>query len=303
MPDRPLRSVTEEEQAQFHRDGAVLIRGVLSEKWLATLAEGLEFAHDHPDGMSVGVEMPLRIDQFPAARSPRLREVIDQSPIAEIVGTALDSPVRFYMDQMFYKPAGQIMPTAWHQDTCYYNVDGEDLIRAWVSVDPVPRSASIEVVRGSHRWNVTYRPVVGRDPAEDPQGAAEAEAAFAAGDAIIGSQSHQKWSYGDAFLDSALPATPDIEGCRDSFDILGWDFEPGDVLLFHGHILHGARGNVTLPHARRSHASMWAGSDVRYIHRRGQVVPDPAALYRYRPRNGQSLGDFPDVFPVVWSPQ
>jgi ectoine hydroxylase-related dioxygenase (phytanoyl-CoA dioxygenase family) len=84
---------------------------------------------------------------------------------------------------------------------------------------------------------------------------------------------------------------------------MGWDFEPGDVLLFHGHILHGARGNVTLPHARRCHASMWAGSDVRYIHRRGQVVPDPAALYRYRPRNGQSLGDFPDVFPVVWSPQ
>jgi ectoine hydroxylase-related dioxygenase (phytanoyl-CoA dioxygenase family) len=302
MAAKPIRAVTEEEIDAFHRDGAALIKGVLADDWVALIRDGLEYANDHPDGMSSGVALPLRIDQFPAARSAKLREAIETSPIAEIVGTALRSPVRFYMDQMFIKPAGEIIPTPWHQDTCYYNVEGHDLIRAWVCVDPVPRNASLEVVRGSHRWNVTYRPVVGRDPAMDPEGAEKAAAAYSAGEAVIGSDSFETWSYADAFLDNNLPPTPDIAGHVDSYDILGWDYEPGDVLLFHGNILHGARGGVTLDHPRRSHASMWAGRDVRYVHRRGQVVPDPLALYQAKPQTGQPLADFPDVFPVAWSP-
>jgi len=302
MTAEPLRPIHPDEIEAFHRDGAVLLKSVLADEWLELIRAGLDYANEHPDGMSVGVAQPLRIDQFPAARSPQLRQAIERSPIAAIVGTTLGSPVRFYMDQMFIKPAGEIVPTPWHQDTCYYNVEGHDLIRAWVSVDPVPRAASLEVVRGSHLWNVTYRPVVGRDPAMDPDGARKAAAAFAAGDAVIGPESHQTWSYGDAFLDEHLPPTPDIAGHRDSYDIIGWDYHPGDVLLFHGNILHGARGGVTLPHPRRSHASMWAGRDVRYVHRRGQVVPDPRALYAHKPRSGQPLADFPDVFPLLWSP-
>ncbi len=303
MSASPLRNVTTEEIESFHRDGAVLVKGVLSDEWVSLIARGLDYADAHPDGMSEGVEQPLRIDQFPAARSPDLRRAIDASPIAEIVGVTLDSPVRFYMDQMFIKPAGELVPTPWHQDTCYYNVEGHDLIRAWVCVDPVPREASLEVVRGSHLWNVTYRTVAGRSEAEDPERAERAARAYAAGEAFIGPESHERWSYGDAYLDESLPPIPDIEGHRGSFEVLGWDYEPGDVLLFHGNILHGARGGVTLTHPRRSHASMWAGRDVRYIHRRGQVVPDPAALYALEPRDGQLLGDFPDVFPLAWSPK
>jgi ectoine hydroxylase-related dioxygenase (phytanoyl-CoA dioxygenase family) len=302
MVAKPLRAVSVEEIEAFHRDGAVLIKGVLADDWVNLIREGLEYANEHPDGMSAGVALPLRIDQFPAARSPKLHDAIESSPIAAIVGSAVGASVRFYMDQMFIKPQGEIVPTPWHQDTCYYNVEGHDLVRAWVCVDPVPRNASLEVVRGSHRWNVTYRPVVGRDPASDPDGAAKAKAAFEASEAVIGVDSHDQWSYADAFQDDNLPLTPDIEGHRGSYDILGWDYEPGDVLLFHGHILHGARGGVTLPNPRRSHASMWAGPDVRYIHRRGQVVPDPAALYPQKPQNGQPLADFPEVFPVAWSP-
>jgi ectoine hydroxylase-related dioxygenase (phytanoyl-CoA dioxygenase family) len=302
MAAKPLREITTEEIDAFHRDGAVLIKAVLADEWVAMIREGLDFADEHPDGMSAGVKLALRIDQFPAARSAKLREAIDCSPIAEIVGTTLRSPVRFYMDQMFIKPEGELVPTPWHQDTCYYNVEGHDLIRAWVCVDPVPREASLEVVRGSHRWNVTYRSLAGRDPATDPDGAKQAEAAAAAGEPVIGSDSHDTWSYSDGFFDTRLPMTPDIATYRDSYDIIGWDYEPGDVILFHGNILHGARGGVNLMHPRRSHASMWAGRDVRYVHRPGQIVPDPLALYDCKPKSGQPLGDFPDVFPLAWSP-
>ena len=163
--------ISSEDIEDFHRDGAVLLRGVLSQEWLDSLECGLEYIHNHPDGMSAGVGMPLRIDQFPASHSSDLDWVMKSSPISEIVGLVLDDPVRFYMDQMFYKPAGRMFPSAWHQDTSYYNIEGDQVVRAWVCVDPVPRSASIEVVRGSHRWNITYRPPVGMDPLTDPEGA------------------------------------------------------------------------------------------------------------------------------------
>ncbi|MEM7016951.1 MAG: phytanoyl-CoA dioxygenase family protein [Pseudomonadota bacterium] len=302
MSNSPLRPSSGEEISLFHQDGAVLIKDVLSPQWVEMLAEGLEYANDHPDGMSAGVSMSLRIDQFPAATSPKLAELMASSPIAEIVGSALNAPVRFYMDQMFYKPAGLIAESAWHQDTCYYNVEGEQLVRAWVCADPVPRGASLEVVRGSHLWNVTYRPPVGLDPTSDPAGAAALDEAFARGEPIFGPESHQKWTYFDSFLDPALPPLPRINKYRDSFDILGWDYQPGDVILFHGHILHSALGGITLPHPRRSHASLWAGPDVHYLHRRSQAIPDPIALYDYQPKDGQYLGEFPDVFPVAWAP-
>ncbi len=299
MRAEPLRPVTQEEVEAFHRDGAVLIQGVLGREWVELAREGLDIAIAEPDELSGDVG--VRVDQFPAARAPGLRQIIEQSPVAEIVGSALGSPVRFYMDQLFYKDAGPIAPTPWHQDTCYYNIDGDDLIRAWLSPDPVPRNASLEVVRGSHRWNVTYRPLAGRDPQTDLQAQQMLENAVA-GERMLGVEAYEQWTYFSGVRDPSLPLVPDIESHRDSYDILGWDYEPGDVILFHGHVLHSARGNVTTSHPRRTHASLWAGRDVRYLHRIGQIIPDPVGLYAHEPKSGQPLSDFPDVFPLAWSP-
>ena len=297
-----MLEISQEDCATFHRDGAILLKGVLEQRWLDLIESGLEFAQANPDGMSAGVDMPLRIDQFPAMHCAELAQAIKESPLAEIVGQVLNSSVRFYMDQMFYKPAGLIAPSAWHQDTCYYNIDGHQLVRSWVCVDPVPREASLEVVRGSHLWNITYRPPVGLDPDSNPAGAQEIDKIHANGERIIGKEAFEKWTYFDSYSDHGLPALPNIEAHRESFDILGWDYEPGDVILFHGHILHSARGGMTLPHPRRSHAALWAGDDVHYLHRRSQSIPDPIALYDFDPKDGQPLGDFPEVFPIAWAP-
>ena len=128
MTNLASRTIGTEEIRAFHRDGAVLLKNVLDQHWLAELLEGLEYAHDNPDGMSAGVEQALRIDQFPSRRSPRLKAMLTDSPIPEIVGTLLNASVRFYMDQMFYKPAGLIPATPWHQDICYYNIDDNIIV-------------------------------------------------------------------------------------------------------------------------------------------------------------------------------
>ncbi len=288
------------DQKAFHRDGAVILRNVLERDWLAVLGKGLDECVNQPDGMSSELimgETQIRVDQFPASRSSYLQEFILNSPVGPLVAEMLGSQVRFYMDQMFVKPAGELMATAWHQDTCYYNVEGNDLIRAWVSPDPVPRGASLEVVRGSHNWNVTYRPLVGRDPAipdEDHQTNLEKAREFG-----FYERSGEDFAYNDAILDTSLPEIPDIESMRESFDIIGWDYEPGDVILFHGNAIHAACNDTVLDYPRRAHAIMYAGPNVRYKKRLGQVIPDPKALDEYKPETGQFLSEFGNIFPIV----
>ena len=295
--------VSSEQSSSFHRDGAVHLQGVLDDKWVELLAEGLDECYEQPDGMSsalVSSESELRIDQFPAARSKKLKKFICESPLPALVGSILNGPIRFYMDQMFYKPAGLLMPTPWHQDTSYYNVEGHDLVRAWISPDIVPREASLEIVKGSHLWNITYRPLAGRDPDLSEE---EYEAQMSMAEEFgIYERPGENFSYNSAIMDKSLPETPNIEASRDSFDILNWHFEPGDVILFHGNVLHAAQGDIDLTYPRRSHAIMYAGPNIRYIKRPGQIIPDPVALLEQNPQTGQLLSEFDQVFPLLWEP-
>ena len=300
MAARPNREVTDLERSEFARDGAILLKGILTGEWTERLARGLDHVIARQGVMSHDLGGNLRTDQFPSLMSEELQSVVAESPLAEVAGQILDCTVRFYMDQLFYKDRGEVPPTPWHQDTCYYNVEGEHLVRTWVSPDPVPEDISLEVVKGSHLWNVTYRSLAGRDPELDEEARRIQEAADGR-TPMLGPESHQGWSYFKGIRDMSAPPVPDIEGHRDSYEILRWDYEPGDVLVFHANILHGARGGVFSPTQRRAHALIWAGEDVRYIHRKGQIIPDPEPLYALEPRTGQLLSEFPEVFPVAWS--
>ena len=41
-----------------------------------------------------------------------------------------------------------------------------------------------------------------------------------------------------------LEDMPDIDANRDKYELLSWDLEPGDVLMFHPLIVHGSPGNT-----------------------------------------------------------
>ncbi len=299
----PLRDVTDAESEAFHRDGAVLLEGVLAPEWVDLVADGLEECYAERDHMSsevVARGATVRADQLLAARSTSLRRFANDSPVGGLVGSVLSAPVRFYMDQMFFRRAGFMAPTPWHQDTSYHNVEGHHLVRAWASPDRVPRPASLEVVRGSHRWNVTYRPMVGRDPdMSDEENALRMALARKRG---VYEKGGSGFAYRGVVMDKSLPPTPDVPRDRGSFDIMGWDYRPGDVILFHGNLLHGTAEGVTLEHDRRAYAALFAGPEARYIQRQGQMVPDPPGLAEQQPQTGQTLDSFGDVFPLVWSP-
>lgn len=303
MTAGPNRAVTPDEIEAFERDGAVLLRDVLAPEWMSLVADGLEecfaeFSDDSSEAVVKGAT--VRADHMLATRSESIRRFVTESPVGGLVGSVLGAAVRFYMDQMFFRRSGPMAYTPWHQDTSYHNIVPKQLVRAWVSPDVVPRSASLEVVRGSHRWNVTYRPSVGRDPDMSD----EEVALLAAVARKLGAfeREGKSFSYSDNVVDKSLPPTPDVGGRRDSFDIMGWDYNPGDVILFYGSMLHGAPEGVILERDRRAYAALFAGPRTTYLRQGGQVVPDPPGLASYEPETGQTLDRFGDVFPLVWSP-
>lgn len=280
-------SVSQADIAAYRRDGAVVIRGVLSADELKLLETGLEEIRAQPGPMFSRVEASdgrgeTVVDQLPCLRSPSLRRLIEQGPAAELAARMMGAPsAQLVLDQVFYKEAGRVVPTPWHQDTPFLAVRGHDVARVWLTCDPSPRDLTVQVVRGSHLWNVVYDTFT-----------------MAASDVAMTDE-------GDAFSyngigDARLPAVPDIEAHRDSFDILSFDVEPGDAVVFHGNVLHGASGKAGHPHPRRAYATMWGGPELRYHQVQGHAMPLPGDGRDKAIPAGARIAEHPDAFPLYW---
>jgi len=268
----------------YRRDGAVLLRGMLAPHWVELVARGLDEIRDQPGALAstqTDGERPgaLVAEHFASRRNSSLARFVRESPAARIAGRLMGwRSSHLYLDQMFYKDGGRVLPSAWHQDVPYLKVRGRDMCRVWMSCDRAPRSIALRVVRGSHLWNVVYR-----RPVSDLQ-----------------EQSAGSFSYQSAPADQSLPPLPDIEASRDSFDILHWDVEPGDVIAFNGLALHGAGGLDDWPARRRAFATLWCGEQETYLKRPGHTLPDLADLAGAAMQDGESLAGRPDLYPAYW---
>lgn len=282
--------VSPEEIKAYRRDGAVVLRNAIGKEWLSLLEQGLEEVRAEPGGMSTVLsnragEGESYIDQYASLRNARLKEFVAHSPAARIAAELIGHPAHYVLDQVFYKHSGFLVPTAFHQDTPFLRVSGNDLVRTWVCCDSSPRKATISVVRGSHRWNVTYRPT---EPERSDTLAKEVGKDF---------------SYEGGVFDPSLPSLPDIENHPDSFELMQWDIEPGDVLAFYGNAIHGAIEPFELPHSRRALAILWGGGDVRYCKRPGHSIPDLADMKHLPIAHDELIADHPEIFPRCWPPE
>lgn len=264
----------------FARDGAVVLRDVLDESWLALLAEGVEYNRRHPsawahwytdartgpDGPAEGTEATgFWTDYVTWPTVEAYRRVAFDSGLAVIAGALMrSSTVRFFHDHVLVKEPGATEPTPWHHDDPYYCVDGMQNVSMWIALDPVPAASGLRFIAGSHRWGRRFVPRRFLDHV--PYGAA----------------------------DDRFELLPSDEELLDGESILGWDVEPGDVVAFHYRTLHGAPGNDS-PNRRRAVSLRWLGDDVTFGDRPWTVSPPYEAEGL---RVGGPLGDDPR-FPVV----
>ena len=280
-------TVADEQVARYQRDGAVLLKGVLDASSLRLLEQGVEEAYADPGTRSSTVRSPdgageTLVETSPSRRSPALLALRDSGVPAEIAGRVMQTPqAQLVFEQIFYKTRGRIVPTPWHQDTPFLRVRGHDMCRVWLTCDRSPADITVQMVRGSHRWNVVYNAETGeRAP-------------------IVKSEERPGYS-NDGLGDPELPTPPDVARYRDSFDILSFDVEPGDALVFQGNMLHGAAGRDFHDSPRRAFVTMWGGPDLRYHEPRGKAFPPPGSLRDHPVPDGARIGDHAAVFPVGW---
>ncbi|MEM7290300.1 MAG: phytanoyl-CoA dioxygenase family protein, partial [Pseudomonadota bacterium] len=87
---------------------------------------------------------------------------------------------------------------------------------------------------------------------------------------------------------------PDFVNSREKYDIVGWDMEPGDVLLFGPTVSHGSAGNASNSNDRRALAFRYCGEDVRYAPRHATMP----LLWDHGLEPGDALSG--NLFPQVW---
>lgn len=149
-------------------------------------------------------ELYMLIDQMPSLHNDKLRRVAFESGTADIARQLIGATqLRWLYDQLFYKGAGQVAETPWHQDSAYGFIEGMNIIRVWMPVDPVPRETTLEVVRGSHLWNVVYGTTTVKVLEDNKDKTTTSKFDYTKHDA------------------ENLPAVPDVEAHRESFDVVG----------------------------------------------------------------------------------
>ena len=267
---QPLRTLTEEELRQYHEDGVVMLKQALAPNWMSMVEQGVEEALSNSSlvgkFMSRKVE-GYQMDIFLWKRIDVLRDLIYYGPCAHLDKQLMGSnEVRFFYDQMFLKEPGTDAPTPWHQDLSFWPIRGEQICSFWIPCDPVNRESSgLLYVKGSHKWPQRFKAV-------SPD-------------------------YVATLMDDKMEDIPDINANLDQYELLDWDMEPGDVLVFHPLTLHGSYGNSSRVRRRRALALRWVGDDVVY-------APSDKRMpihYRHKSEVGGPLrgAAFPRILPFA----
>jgi ectoine hydroxylase-related dioxygenase (phytanoyl-CoA dioxygenase family) len=261
-------TISDEQRADFERDGVICLRGMIEPALLSVLAEGIDSCLEHPGPKGRNFnskDTPGRFagDVFIWTFDDAMRQFLLSSPLAEIAAKFMGSNTAAHMlDQMFVKEPHTPSRSPWHQDQTYMYADGEQLISIWVAVDPVTvESGAVEWVKGSHKSGALYQ-ATGFDP-------------------------------NITYETDDYDVLPDIEADRSSYDIVAYETQPGDIVINHLRTLHAAPGNDTTLR-RRAVAYRFTGDDAHYAVRKKGSTPivDP----------GLKQGDpIPcDIFPQLW---
>lgn len=231
----PSRCLSEGELHRYREDGVVMIRGAIDPNWLGLIEHGVEKARANLSLQGRFMSRKTRgyqMDTFLWKHVDEIRDAIYYGPFAHWAQQLLGSrEVRFFYDQMFVKEPGTDAPTPWHQDLSFWPIRGEQIASFWIPLDPVTRDSSgLMYVRGSHRWPQRFKAV-------SPD-------------------------YVAAIIDEAMDDIPDINARPSEYELLDWDMQPGDILMFHPLTLHGSHGNSHRTRRRRALALRWTGDDV-----------------------------------------
>jgi ectoine hydroxylase-related dioxygenase (phytanoyl-CoA dioxygenase family) len=246
----PVRDVTDSERADYDRDGAVVLRGILQPTWIERMRRAVDRVAATPGDASVeysqGKTGRYLGDFFVWMRDKDFRAFALASPLRHIAAQMMGSQsVTFFYDQLLVKEPLTPEETPWHQDLPYWPLRGADILSLWVAFDAVlPEAGAMRYVRASHKAGVMYAP-----------------RAFS-----------KNSGYEAIYAAMDLPPFPDLGDVARRDDVLVCPVEPGDIIVHHPLTFHWSPGNASATARRRALALRYIGDDAVYDARPGTFV-------------------------------
>ncbi|MDH3680071.1 MAG: phytanoyl-CoA dioxygenase family protein [Acidimicrobiia bacterium] len=272
---------------RFRIDGVVCVRGAVGPELVARMTAAVDAVIAEPTRFGGVITEPDKPGMFFQDRylfptNPTFRAFLHETPLAGLAAQATGSTtIRAFYDHIFVKDPGTEENFVWHQDRPYWPVDGSQICSTWLALTAADvESSALEFVRGSHRWDRTFRPEY---PALEGRSPDEVEAAL--------------WRGLAEHIRSFDDVCPAFEEHPDIYDVVGFAVEPGDVLLFDYRTVHRSGPNSGA--SRRVAISWrWLGDDAIWAPKPGAdpiVKPADTAL-----RPGDLITD-DDVFPIAYA--
>ena len=267
--------ITDSQIQEYSEKGAILLKKAFNIEWLSLLAEGIEKNRKEPGPYACQYtpaddEGDFYDDYFNWVRFDEYKDFLFNSPAAEIAGRLTQSTeMRIFHEHVLVKEPRTSEPTPWHHDQPYYCVDGEQVCSIWLPLDPVPKESGLEFVSGSHLLGKMFMPI----------------------------KFLTKSDYD--YTPGSYEPIPDIESERNKYELLSWDMEPGDCIVFHFKTLHSGRGNPNDSLRRRAFSSRWIGDDAVFAERPGETSPPFPELSSFK----QNDPLHHSIFPVCWKKQ
>lgn len=167
---------TDWQVADFHRDGFVIVPGLLSPEELTLLREiarrDHQFEQDFAargdgEGGAIRLKVENEVTDDVYGAIVRLRRIVE--PMEQV----LEDEVYHYHHKMILKEAYTGGAWAWHQDYGYWYNNGclsPDMASCMIAVDPANRAnGCLQVVRGSHLLGRMNHGPVGDQTGADPE--------------------------------------------------------------------------------------------------------------------------------------
>lgn len=154
---------------EFKRDGFVIGVPLLSERHVKALRDALDGLMEENADDPLFYEYHSNESKEDGNRllhalgawriSEAFHDLIFYRPIIEIAEKLLGSPVRFWHDQVFVKPARDGAVVAWHQDYSYWTRTVPLAhLTCWIGLDDSDEeNGCVQYVPESHRWHLLPR--------------------------------------------------------------------------------------------------------------------------------------------------
>ena len=214
----------------YRRDGVVHLKKRFQEAWLDLLSRGIQRDMADPgsryEERTAGANTARYCENFWAwAEIPEFRRFVLDSPAGEIAARLMGARrINLVMDNWFRREAGAQSRPPWHHDIAYFDFEGTMCV-LWLPLEPCTRQEGITFVRGSHLWGRLFQRVFFK--------------------------SHQAMGEPGEVNGLHYEPPPDIDANPDAYDLVAFDCEPGDCIMFDIRTLHGTLGE-SIP-AKTSH--------------------------------------------------